>query len=76
MSDDPAEIFGERVVVIAGGGLAGLSESAAVVGDNAMARLQKRGDLLFPGCAAEWISVDQNYGLAGAVIFIVKTDGS
>src|SRR5258708_21701906 len=73
-ADKFVQVLGERVVVIAGGWLAGLAESPAVVGDHAVACFQKNGHLLFPGGAAEWISVNQNNGLAGAVVLIIKVD--
>ena len=65
-----------HVVVVAGSRLAGLSESAPVIGDDAVARFQKHGNLSFPRGAAEGVSVDQDHGLAGAVVFVIEMDGS
>jgi hypothetical protein len=41
-----AQVGGEGVVVVAGGGLAGLAEAAAVVGDDPVPGLEQRGDCL------------------------------
>ena len=75
MGDEFVQILGEGVVVIAGGGLAGFAESAAIVGDDAMAGLKQGRNLLFPGRAAQRISVNQDDRLAGAVIFVIEMDG-
>lgn len=48
MGDERAQVFGEGVVIVAGCGLAGFAEAAAVIGDDAMACIEKRGHLLFP----------------------------
>jgi len=69
-----AEVGGEGVVVIAGGGLAGLAEPAPVVGDNPVPGVQQGRDLPVPGAAAERVPVDQHDGLAGAVILVVDLD--
>jgi hypothetical protein len=42
------EVGGERVVVIPGGGLAGVAEPAPVVGDDPVAGVQQHRDLLVP----------------------------
>jgi hypothetical protein len=55
-------------------GLAGFAEPSAVVGDDPMARLQKDRKLLLPRSAAQRISVDQNHGVTGAVIFVIELD--
>ena len=68
------QVGGEGVVVIAGGRLAGLAEPAPVVGDDPVAGLQQRRDLLVPGAAAERIAVDQHHRLAGAVILVMDLD--
>jgi hypothetical protein len=52
--------------------LARLAESSAVVGDDAATRCQKHWQLLFPGSAAERISVDEDYGVTRAMVFIVE----
>src|SRR5207302_10068601 len=66
------QVLRERVVVIAAGGLTGPAEPAAVIGDDAVTRGQQRRDLLLPGSAGQRISVDQDYRVSGAVIFVVK----
>jgi hypothetical protein len=71
-----AQVLGEGVVVVAAGGLAGSAESTAIVGDDAVAGGQKNWNLLFLGCPAEWISVDQNHRVARAVVLIVNIDVS
>ena len=70
------KIFGEGVVVIAVCGLAGFSKAAAVVCDYAMPGIEKHGNLFFPRRAAQWISVNQDNRLTGAVIFIVEVKRS
>ena len=58
MGHELVQVLGEGVVVIAGCGLAGLTEPSAVVGDDPMARLQKDRKLLLPRSAAQgypWI---------------------
>ena len=39
------QIFGERIVVVTGSGLAGFSESAAVVGDHPVSGAEQHGNL-------------------------------
>jgi hypothetical protein len=43
-------------------------------GDDPVAGLQQGRDLLVPGPAAERVSVDQDHGLARAVVFVVDLD--
>src|SRR5215471_6845935 len=74
MLQQGVQVGGEGVVVVAGGGLAGLAEPAPVVGDDPVAGLQQGRDLLVPGPAAERVPVDQHHRLAGAVIFVVDID--
>jgi hypothetical protein len=54
------QIFGERVVVVAGGRLAGLAEPSAVIGDDAVACAQKDWRLFLPGGAAQRISMNKD----------------
>jgi len=54
--------------------LAGLDEPSAVIGDDTVTCGQKRRDLLLPGSAARGISVDKDYGVTRAMIFIVQID--
>ena len=68
------QVGGEGVVVVAGGGLAGLAEPAPVVGDDPVAGLQQGRDLLVPGAAAERVAVDQHHRLAGAMILVIDLD--
>ena len=68
------EVRGEGVVVVALGGLAGFAETAAVVGDDAVAGLQEGGCLLFPGGSVQRVAVDQDDRLAAPVVFVVELD--
>jgi hypothetical protein len=68
------QVGGEGVVVIADGGLAGLPEAAAVVGDDPVPGLQKDAFLLFPGVPVERVAVDQHDRLPGAVVLVVDLD--
>jgi hypothetical protein len=68
------EVGGESVVVVAVGRLAGLTESAPVIGDDPVARLQQNRDLLVPGAAAERVAVDQDNGPALAVVLVIQID--
>ena len=68
------QILGESVVVVARCWLAGLAEPSAVIGDYTVTRSQKHRDLLLPGSTAQWISVDKDYGVTRAMIFIVEID--
>ena len=49
LGDQLVQIFGKSVVVVAGGWLARLAESATIVGDDAMALGQEHRELFFPG---------------------------
>src|SRR4029077_6167875 len=68
------QVGGEGVVVVARSGLAGLAEPSAVIGDHTVARGQKRRDLFLPGSTTQRISVDKDYGVSGAVVFVVQFD--
>ena len=68
------QVLCEGVVVVSGCWLAGLAESSAVIGDDTVTCGQKRCDLLLPGSAAQGISVDKDYGVTRAMIFIVEID--
>src|SRR5215469_557487 len=70
------QVLRKSVVVVSRRGLTGLPKSAPVVGDHAIARVEKRGDLFFPRRAAEGISVNQHDRLSGTVIFVIEMDGS
>src|SRR5690606_22887468 len=64
-----------RVVVVAGGRLAGVAESSAVIGDDPVAGLEEGRRLLLPRTAVERVAVDEHDRLAGSVIFVVQLDG-
>ena len=68
------QVLGEGVIVVAGGGLAGLAKSSAIIGDDTMTRSQKRRALLLPGSAAQRISVDKDNRLTRAVVLVVEID--
>ena len=68
------QVLGEGVVVVAGSWLAGLAESSAVIRDDTVTRRQKRCDLLLPGGAAQWISVDKDNGVTRAMVLIIEID--
>ena len=74
LRDQLVQILGERVVVVAGGRLAGLAEASAVVGDDPVTRIQEDGYLLLPRSTAQRVSVDQNNRFARAMVFVVKLD--
>ena len=74
LGDELVQVLRESVVVIARPRLAGLAESSAVVGDDAMARIQQDGELLLPCAAAQRIAVDQNDWRARAVVFVIEVD--
>ena len=74
LGDQLVKIFSERIVVVARGWLARLSEASAVVGNDSVTGVQEDGDLLLPGSTTQWVSVDENNRLARAVVFIVKLD--
>src|ERR1700693_2896418 len=58
MRDQFVQVLGKRVVVVARGWLAGLAETSAVICDDAVSRVQENRNLLLPGRAAQWISVN------------------
>jgi hypothetical protein len=60
--DERSQVFDESVVVIASCGLAGLTESAAVVCDDPVTRSENSPKLLVPGRPAQWVSVDKHHG--------------
>jgi hypothetical protein len=66
------QIGGERVVVIAGGGLAGLAEAAAVVGDRAVARIEQRALLALPRMTVQRITVNQDDRLPAATLCVSR----
>ena len=74
MLENRGEVLGEGVVVVADGGLARLAKAAAVIGDDAVSGLQQDTFLLLPGVSVQWVSVDQDDRLPGAVILVVDVD--
>ena len=60
----PGEVTGKRVVVVAGCRLTGLAEPAPVICDNPVPGLQQDRDLLVPGPAAQRVPVDEYDWLA------------
>jgi hypothetical protein len=74
MADDRVEVGGERVVVVAARRLARLAEAATVVRDDALPRGEERRGLLFPRRAVQWVAVDQDDGVALAVVFVIEMD--
>ena len=74
MCHELVEILGEGVVVVTCYWLAGLAKPSAVVGDDTVTRSEKHWDLLLPGSTAQRISMDQDYGITRAMIFIVEFD--
>src|SRR5664280_3020094 len=68
------QVLSEGVVVVAGSWLAGLAESSAVIGDDTVSRRQKRCDLLLPGSATQWISVNKNNRVTRAMVLIIEID--
>ena len=70
------EVGGEGVVVVAAGGLAGLTEAAAVVGDDAVAGADQGGGLALPGVAVEGEAVDEDDGCGAgrAEVLVVELD--
>jgi hypothetical protein len=71
---EPAKVGGERVVVIADGRLAGGAEAAAVIGDDPVAGVQQRRELLLPGVAVQRVAVDQHHRPSAAVVLVVDLD--
>src|SRR5262249_47880802 len=74
LGDELLQVLGEGVVIVAGGWLAGPAESAAIIGDDAVAGGQKRRHLLLPGSATEGTSVDEDNRDARAVVLIIEID--
>src|SRR5437764_4418844 len=74
MVDELVQVFSKGVVVVAGDGVAGFPETAAVIEDDAMTCGEKHRNLLFPGSTVERISMNQNHRMARTVILIVKLD--
>ena len=70
MLENRGEVPGEGVVVVADGGLARLAKAAAVVGDDAVSGVKQDTLLLFPRVSVQWVSVDQDNRLPGAVILV------
>ena len=68
------QVLGEGVVVVADSWLAGLAESSAVIRDDTVSRRQKRCDLLLPGSATQWISVNKNNRVTRAMVLIIEID--
>ena len=68
------EILGERVVVVARGWLAGLAETSAVIGNDAVPCVQKNWHLLLPRSTAQRISMDKYYSITRAMIFVIEFD--
>jgi hypothetical protein len=68
------EVLCERVVVVAGGWLAGLAEAPAVIGNDSVTSIQEDRDLLLPRSTAQRVPVDENDRLARAMVFVVKVD--
>src|SRR5215469_6695977 len=68
------EVLREGVVIVSGCWLAGFAESSAVVGDDALTRLQKDRNLLLPGCTVERVAMDQNYRVTGPVVLVIELD--
>ena len=71
-----SEVRGERVVVVALSRLTGFAEASAVIGDHPVSRIQQHRHLLFPGGAAQRISVNQYDGLTGTMVFIIDVEVS
>ena len=68
------QVGGERVVVETGGRLAGRAETAPVVADAAVARIEQHALLALPRVAVERVAVDEHDRLAGPVIVEVDLD--
>jgi hypothetical protein len=71
---DRVKVIGQGVVVVADAGSTGVAKAAAVVGDDAVSGVQQDAFLLFPGVPVQWVSVDQDNRLPGAVILVVEVD--
>ena len=68
------QVFSEGVVIVAGRGLAGLAETSAIISNDAVTSSQESWHLLFPGSAAQWVSVNKDNRLTRTVVLIVKVD--
>jgi len=68
------QVGGERVVVVACRGLAGLAEAATVVGDRAVPGVEQRALLALPRAAVQGVAVDQDDRAAVPVILVVELD--
>src|ERR1039457_6559754 len=68
------QVLGEGVVVVADSRLAGLAEPSAVIRDDTVSRLQKRCDLLLPGSATQWISVNKDNPVTRAMVLLIEID--
>jgi hypothetical protein len=68
------QVFGEGVIVVACRWLAGFAKPSAIVGDDTLTAGQKSRELLLPGGPAQWISVDKDYGVTRAMVFVVEID--
>ena len=53
------QVFGERVIVVAHGRLARLTEPPAVVGDDTVTGIEQNWELFLPGGTTQWIAMDQ-----------------
>ncbi len=62
--NDCGEIVCEHVIIIAIGGMTRLPETATIIGDYAIARLQQRKRLIFPHVAGQGPAVDQDHRMA------------
>src|ERR1700679_4281656 len=78
MRHELVQVLGKGVIVVTDCWLAGLAETSAIIGNDAVTRSQKHRGLLLPGSAAQRISVDQDNRLTRAVVLavvlIVKID--
>ncbi len=72
---DRVEIGGEGVVVVAQGGLTGVAEAPAVVGDGPIPGLKQDPDLLLPGSPAQRKAVNEHNGATRAVVLVVEING-
>src|ERR1039458_2962141 len=68
------QVLGEGVVVVADSRLAGLAEPSAVIRDDTVSRLQKRCDLLLPGSATQWISMNKDNRVTRAMVLLIDID--
>jgi hypothetical protein len=68
------KIFGKSVVVIARPGLRGLSESSAVIRNDAESSLNQRQDLRFPTTATERSAMNKHNRFALAIVLVVEAN--